>query len=180
MRARVIIPLLAILLVAGFAAQNWSEFQRPVSLLFGFVVADAPLGLIMLGALGLTLVAFLLTTAAQETRSLVENRHHSREMERQRALADKAEASRFTELRHYMDTQLKDLRQRETVAATELEKAMVNSQRELRLQLENSNKLLATRLGELESRIDARLARLGGEPVLTERASLNPLRRERV
>jgi uncharacterized integral membrane protein len=178
MRARVVILVVAILLVAGFAALNWSEFIRSTPLSFGAAVVDAPLGLIMLGLLAITLVAFLLASAAMQTRTLVESRHHAREMERQRELADKAEASRYTDLRQHFDAQLKDLRQREAIAASEYEKAMVHSQRELRTYLEQMHRMLSGRLAELENRIDGRLANLpaherplAGEP---------PLRRERV
>src|SRR5438128_68278 len=49
MRTRTIVLVVAILLVAGFAALNWSEIVRTSPLLFGPVVADAPMGLILLG-----------------------------------------------------------------------------------------------------------------------------------
>ena len=44
MRSRSVLLVVAILLVAGFAALNWSEVVRPSPLLFGPVVMDAPLG----------------------------------------------------------------------------------------------------------------------------------------
>jgi uncharacterized integral membrane protein len=160
MRARVVVLVAAILLVAAFAALNWSEFQRTTPLSFGVAVVDAPLGMIMLALLGLSLVAFLLASAASETRNLVESRQHARELERQRELADRAEASRFTELRQHLDAQLKELRQRDAIAATELEKSRLESQRELRTQLDAMNRVLATRLAELETRLESRAVRL--------------------
>ena len=69
MRTRAILLVLAVLAVAGFAALNWGEFLRSSPLLFGPVVMDAPLGLIMLLLLGLATVAFVLTTAAIRTGS---------------------------------------------------------------------------------------------------------------
>jgi hypothetical protein len=65
MRARLLFLVVAILLVAGFAALNWSEFMRPAPLSFGTQVVDAPLGLIMLGILGVTLLVFLISSAMQ-------------------------------------------------------------------------------------------------------------------
>ena len=82
-----------------------------------------------------------------------------RELTAQRDLADKAEASRFTDLRLHLDNQLRETRQREAIAAAEFEKAMVNGQRELRTQLEQLNRNMASRLDELESRLDPRLER---------------------
>lgn len=159
MRARLIFIVVAILLVAGFAAQNWSEFNRTTLLSFGLIVSEAPLGLILLGLLALTLAVFLISSATQESRYLLEHRRHTKALEAQRDLADKAEASRFTDLRQHLDTHLRENRQREAIAATEFEKAMVQSQRELRTQLEQMNQTLAAHLGEIESRIDSRLER---------------------
>ena len=112
MRARLIILVLAILAVAGFAALNWSEFLRTTPLSFGLVVAEAPFGLILLGMLAVALVAFLVVSGTQQTRYLVEAHQHAKALAAQRELADKAEASRFTDLRQHMDVQLRESRQR--------------------------------------------------------------------
>lgn len=165
MRARLLLLLVAILAVAGFAALNWAEITRPSPLLLGPVVMDAPLGLILLSLLGIALLAFVLSAATMRTQNLVESRHHHKSLEAQRELADKAEASRFTELRQHLDTQLRELRQRDAIAATEFEKAMVGGQRELRTQLEQISRVLDSRLAELETRLDARFERLGGRPM---------------
>jgi hypothetical protein len=134
----------------------------------------------MLGLLAVAVVLFAIFSAATRTRYLMESRRHFKDLEAQRALADSAEASRFTDLRQHMDTQLRELRQRDAIAATEFEKAMVNSQRELRTQLEQMNRLLMSRLGELESRLDTRFERLGVPPVAREPLRDSPLGEERV
>jgi hypothetical protein len=157
MRARLVVLLVAILLVAGFAGLNWSEFVRPTPLSFGVFVMDAPLGLILLSVLTVTLVAFLAASIHMQTVNLLDTRQHSKEMHVQRELADKAEASRFTDLRQHLDTQMRELNQREVIAANELEKAVVQGQRELRTQLELMNRTLATRLAEIEGRVDTRV-----------------------
>lgn len=156
MRARLIVLLTAILLVAGFAALNWSEFLRPTPLSFGLFVMSAPLGLILLGILTVTLIAFLVSNIHVQTVALLDTRQHAKELHAQRELADKAEASRFTDLRQHLDAQMREIHQRETVAATELEKAVAQGQRELRSQLELMNRTLASRLGEIEGRMEAR------------------------
>ncbi|HWP10233.1 MAG TPA: hypothetical protein VNN06_00305 [Ramlibacter sp.] len=161
MRARLFIVVVAILLVAGFAAQNLAEFLRTSPLTFGLVVVEqAPLGLIMLGVLGVMLLVFLIGGAVQDSRYLMESSRHAKSLQAQRDLAEKAEASRFTDLRQQLDAHLRENRQRETIAATEFEKAMVQSQRELRNQLDLINRTLDARLGELEGRIESRLERL--------------------
>jgi len=158
MRARLLFIIVAIVLVAGFAAQNWNEIQRTAPLNFGVIIADAPMGMILLGVLLLSLLVFLISSAAQESRHLIEHRRYAKTLETQRDLADRAEASRFTELRQHIDT-LRDNRLREPTAGPEFEKSMLQSQRELRSQLEQMNRTLAAQLTELESRLDARLQR---------------------
>lgn len=156
MRARVTLLVVAILLVAGFAALNWPEFLRTTPLSFGAFIMDAPLGLIMLALLMVSLLGFLALGAMHRTQTLIESRQHLKELQHHRDLADRAEASRFTELRQHLDTQLRELRQRDAIAATEFEKAMVQGQRELRTQLDQMNRTLAARLAEMEQRFDGR------------------------
>jgi hypothetical protein len=173
MRTRAVLLVVAILLVAAFAALNWGEVVRSAPLSFGMFVMNAPLGVILLGLLALAVVAFALSAATIRTQALVDYRNHHRNLEQQRSLADKAEASRFTDLRQHLDSQLRDLRERDAVAATEFEKAMVQSQRELRTQLEQMNRTIAARLGELETRLDLRLA---GTAAPTVRPELGAMR----
>lgn len=161
MRTRTILLVVAILLVAGFAALNWAEILRPAPLLFGPVVAEAPLGLILLSLLGLTLVLFLVSSAAIRTQSLMDFRQHQKTLEAQRELADKAEASRFIELRQHLDQHLKDMRERDAIAASEFDKAMLQSRRDLQGQMEAQNRALAARLNELEHRLETRFERMG-------------------
>ncbi|HVZ43617.1 MAG TPA: hypothetical protein VHA82_07385 [Ramlibacter sp.] len=168
MRARVIVLVVAILLIAGFAAFNWDEFTRTAPLSFGFVVADASLGLIMLGIVAALLIVFLAASAMHRTQTLVESRHYYRELETQRDLAERAEASRFNDLRRYMDAQLRELHQRDAIAATEFEKALVSAQRDLRTYLENIHRMTIMRFDEFERRMDARFA-AGAEPSLEAR-----------
>jgi uncharacterized integral membrane protein len=162
MRTRTIALVVAILLVAGFAALNWAEIIRPAPLLFGPVVADAPLGLILLGLLAVTLILFIVSSAAIRTQSLMDYRHHQKTLEAQRELADRAEASRFTDLRQHLDTHLKEMRERDAIAATEFDKAMAQNRREMQAQMEQMNRMVSARLNELEHRLETRFERVGG------------------
>lgn len=164
MRTRTILLVVAILLVAGFAALNWGEVVRPTPLLFGPIAADAPLGLILLALLALTLVLFLASSIAMRTQSLIDYRQHHKTLEAQRELADKAEASRFVDLRQQLDTHLKEMRERDAIAATEFDKAMLQTRRELQAQMEQINRTIATRMTELENRLDGRVSRVGVPP----------------
>lgn len=162
MRSRSILLVVAILLVAGFAALNWSEVIRPSPLLFGLFVADAPLAAILLALLALATVAFILSAGTIRTQSLLDSREHHKTLEAQRALADKAEASRFTDLRQHLDTQLRELRERDNIASSEFTKQILEGQRELRAHLEQTNRTLAARISEMEHRLENRFERVPG------------------
>jgi len=180
MRARSTLLVVAILLVAGFAALNWSEIVQTSPLSFGIFVADAPLGAILLALLAITLVLFLASTAAMRTQSLLDYRTHQKTLEAQRELADKAEASRFVELRQHLDEHLNRLGERDSIAATEFDKAMLQSRREMQAQMEQINRTIAARLNELENRLDGRLAPAGSGvvPPVVRSEPVQPVMRE--
>jgi hypothetical protein len=87
-----------------------------------------------------------------------EIRYH-RELQVQRDLAEREEASRFTQLRQHFDNHLRENRQRDALVSSEFEKNMIQSHRDLREQLQQIHHTLATRLGEVESRTEGRLER---------------------
>lgn len=172
MRARLLLLLLAILLVAGFAAQNWAEITRPTTLNVAVATVQAPLGLILLTALGVALLVFIAAAASLRTRALIESRQHSKALHAQRELADRAEASRFTDLRQMLDQHLRESRG----ASPDLEKTLAQHQRELRNQLEQMFHLLTSRMTELERRLDPRGQRVADAttPGRVEATSVTP------
>lgn len=171
MRARLLLLVLAILLVAGFAAQNWSEITRPTDLNVAVATIQAPLGLILLTALGIALLVFIAAAASLRTRSLIESRQHSKAMHAQRELADRAEASRFTDLRQMLDQHLRENR---GAASPDLEKTLAQHQRELRNQLEQMYHLLTSRMADLERRLDPRGQRVV-DPAMPGRVEATPV-----
>lgn len=167
MRGRIVFIVVAALVVAALAALNWPEFTRAEPLSFGVVTATVPLGLVMLTLMAVVLAVFLVSSAIQESRYLLDHRRHSRALQAQRELAEKAEASRFTDLRQHLDTHLREVRQHDQVVATEFEKRLMNTNNELRAQLERMHQMLATRLSDIEARLPAaRLERV--EPAAGE------------
>lgn len=166
MRARTLLLVLATAVVVVFALLNWAEFTRPVGLNLGFQTVTAPLPLILLGVLALGLVLTLATGAASQARLRRLENEHARALQAQRDLAERAEASRFVDLRQALDTHLRDTRQREATAATELDQALAKTQREVRNQMELLHRSLSTRLGEMEARLEQRLAPSGPPPTL--------------
>jgi hypothetical protein len=165
MRGRLVFIVLAALVTAAVAALNWPEFTRAEPLSFGVLAATVPIGVVMLVLMAVVLVVFLVSSAIQESRYLLDHRRHTRALHEQRTLAEKAEASRFTDLRQQLDSHMRESRQRDSVVATEFERRMLQSHAELRAHIERMQQVISARLGDIE-------ARLGGpREIRTEPAS---------
>jgi hypothetical protein len=162
MRIRSILLLLAIVLTTAFVALNLEEFNRLSLLSLGFISVQAPLAMIMLGGLVVALVFFLLFGAYAKSAYLIENHRTTRELKAQRELADKAEASRFTELQQYLAAENHAAADREARNRTLLDEQLSHLQAELQSSIEQSGNTLAAYIGELEDRIE----RGAGKPVI--------------
>ena len=154
MRIRTIFLILAIVLVAGFAALNVEEFTRTSVLSLGFTTVQVSLGLVMLALVVATLLVFLATTLYIQSTHLIETRNNARELHTQRELADKAEASRFTELRTHMETQATASQQREAATAQASDERLAQALSALLARLDVSDNTTAAYMGQLEDRLD--------------------------
>lgn len=105
MHLRSIVLWLTVLAIAALAALNWPTLTAMSLVSLGIVVFEAPLGLIMLGLTALMAVFFMAYVLSLQGSVLLESRRHTKELQAQRELADRAEASRFTELRTFLDAQ---------------------------------------------------------------------------
>ena len=154
MRARTIFLIIGIVLVAAFAALNVDEFTRSSVLSLGFTTIQVPLGMVMLLMLVATMLVFLASTLYIQGTNLLENRQHAKELNIQRELADRAEASRFTELHKYLQTQADAALHRDAANATVLAERLAQTQAALMQRLEQSDRTTAAYLGEIEDRME--------------------------
>jgi len=99
MRPRTILILVLLALIGIFALLNWRSFTTPANLDFLVARIEAPLGILMLIALGIMVIVFLLLLAKAEITMLLESRKVARELENLRRLAAEAESSRVESLR---------------------------------------------------------------------------------
>ena len=154
MKTRTLFLILVLVAIGGFSALNWNAFLTPTSLNLGLAEVQAPLGLIMLGALVMVAAVFMVYILYLQTTVLLDTRQHTKELQSNRKLADQAEASRFTELRGFLEAELK----RQLVQDAESRAAVVaridQLERDLRTAVEQSGNSLAASLGELEDRLD--------------------------
>ncbi|MEO6743074.1 MAG: LapA family protein [Caldimonas sp.] len=141
MRLRTFILILLVALLAAFTSLNWPAFVAPTSLSIGMATFEAPLGVVMLAIVVGMALLFAGYMAFWQGRVLVEERRHTRELQAQRALAEQAEVSRFTELRAAL------------TATTEQLGSRFDATRDaLRTEMKEATNSLAAMIGEIDDR----------------------------
>lgn len=154
MKTRSLLLVLLIVLVATFVVLNFEEILRPTPLNLGLSTVQAPMGLVLLGMLAAVLLVFLLALLYFQTAHVMEVRRINRDVAEQRQLADKAEASRFTALREYLQTELQAMAVRDTEASDKLHQKLEQVQKNLTTAMEQTGNGLHASIGELEDRME--------------------------
>jgi hypothetical protein len=154
MKIRTLFLLIVLAAISVFTALNWSAFMAPTTLSLGVAVFQAPLGLVMLGLLVFLLALFLGFVVYLQTSVLLDMRHHTRELQQSRELADQAEASRFTELRGFLEEALKKQADLETESRAAMVARLDQLDRDLRAAVEESHNTLSAYIGELDDRLE--------------------------
>lgn len=170
------IALFAVVALIGlFALLNWTAFTTPTTLSLFFTDVQAPLGLIMLGLAVFITLLFTMWAISLQASTLMEARRLNRELQAQRELADKAEASRFVELRSYVGAELQRSVASSNRGHEELLGRLNHLEGAMRLALEQNANSVAASIGEFEDRLQR------GDvppPELTSRSDgVPPLRR---
>jgi len=156
MGLRTAVLLIVVLLIAALAALNWGTIATPTLISIGFMQVTAPLGLIMLGLTALLGIFFVAYVVYLQSSILMETRRHTKEMQAQRDLADKAEASRFTELRSFLETQENVHMTRNAERHAALLARIEQVEAAARQRAEQSENSIAAHIGQLEDRLERR------------------------
>ena len=135
MRVLTVAILVVLALVVALVGLNWAAMTAPVGLSVGPTTLELPLGLTLLVLMSMLVALVAAYAVYLQGSALMEARRMSKEMLASRDLADKAEASRFTELRHFLE-QL-EARQRTVI--------------------EQASNSLAASVGELEDKVERAL-----------------------
>jgi uncharacterized integral membrane protein len=151
--------LAALFLLAVFTLANWSVLSASSTLSFIAFDVDAPLGVILLGAMLVMLALFILYALALRTSMLMESRRHNQELQAQRTLAETAEASRLGELRAQMEREFAQLR----AAIGQMEGLMDRHEQSMKQALDEAANGLAALVAEMDDKIDRALARGAAE-----------------
>ena len=160
MNLRTISIALALLLVAVFALLNWSAFSAPTELTLGFATVQGPLGLIMLVVTGVVSALFLVYIVYQQAGVILESRRYEKELRVNRELADRAEASRFTELREYVGTEIGKLQARQATDAEQIGARLRQLEEKLLGKVDEATRSLSAYVGEVDDKLD-RVLRAG-------------------
>ncbi|MDM0112551.1 LapA family protein [Variovorax sp. J22R133] len=150
------ILLIVGLVIAALAALNWGLLSAPVDMSLGVMQVHAPLGLVMLALTVLLAVVCLAYVLYLQSTVMLETRRHTKEMQVQRDLADKAEASRFTELRAYLDSQEQLRLTRESEMQVRVTSRIEQLESAIRARADQSDNTTAAHIGQLEDRIERR------------------------
>jgi uncharacterized integral membrane protein len=155
MKLPTIVLLLLLIVVALFTASNWTAFTAPTQLSLIVTTVQAPLGALMLILMGAIIAAFLVFLVYLQTSTALEARRIAKELKSQRELADRAEASRFTELRTFLAQELASLRTLSGESDTKLAARLDAVEQALRTDIEHAGNTLAAYIGELEHRLES-------------------------
>jgi len=161
MSVRSLLIVGVLILIGLLAALNWSAFTAPTSLWLIVGTVEAPLGLLMLLVIALLTVLFLVFIVYLQASVLLESRRYAKELQAQRELADRAEASRFTELRQFLETELAALRATHQSSVQSVSARIDLAERTLRDDMEQAANSLSAHVGEVEDKLDRAL---GGRP----------------
>lgn len=154
MNIRALALALAFALLALFATLNWDAFTSPTTLNLGFTEASAPLGLTMLIVTAVISGLFFVYIVVQQAGFIMEARRTAKELKSQRELADKAEASRFTELRTFLDGELRRIEAQSAAATQEIGARVSQSEQSLQVKLTEATQSMSAVLGEIEDKLD--------------------------
>ncbi|MEO6146176.1 MAG: LapA family protein [Sulfuriferula sp.] len=154
MKIRTLLFLVVLGLIAVFSALNWSAFMAPTILSLGFSTVQAPLGLIMLGVLILLTAFFLVFVVYLQTSVLLDTRRQAREMQANRDLMEKAETSRFTELRTFMENEMKRQTEQNAASKAAVLARLDQLDRDVLSAIEQSGNSVSAHVGQLEDRLE--------------------------
>lgn len=152
LRTVLIVIVLGVLIV--FALINWSAFMSQTTLSVGFTTVEAPLALILIGIAGLLTLLFLIYVVYLQSSALLESRRHTRELQVEREMAEQAEASRFIQLRSFLETELGKLANQTEECRAGVLARLDQLEGNLRSAVDQSGNTLAAYIGEIEDRLE--------------------------
>ncbi len=154
MKIRTLFLVIVIAAIAAFVALNWNSFLTPTTLSLGVAVVHAPLGLVMLGLLVFLAAVFLVLVVYLQTSFLLEARRNAKELQANRELAQQAEVSRYTELRGFVDGEMKKQADLDAESRAAVLARLDQLDSDVRSAIEQTSNTLSAYIDELEDRLE--------------------------
>ncbi|RFC34143.1 MAG: hypothetical protein DID91_2727702275 [Candidatus Nitrotoga sp. MKT] len=142
-----------------FILANWNVLTAPTKLSLVAFSIEAPLGLLLLGIIIVFVALFAVYVVILRTTMLMDARHYARELKAQQQLAEKAEASRLSELRSQLDHEFAQLREATDQYQISFGAQVAGVEQALRNVIEDTTRSLSAYIGEIEDKLDRSLAR---------------------
>lgn len=151
--------LLALLVLGAFVMANWGVLTAPTTLSLIVFSLQGPLGIILLVMMLVLALLFALYGMSLRTSMFVAGRQHAQELRAQRELAERAEASRVTELRAHFDREFEQLRGEVQAIGTRMTARGDSMEQSLLKSLDETTKALSAYIGEVDDKLNRALAR---------------------
>jgi hypothetical protein len=156
--------ILIFVVLTTFTVVNWDVFMSPTTLSLLFATVQAPIGFVMLVVTMLLAALFLTYVVYIQSTVILDTRRSARELKAQRDLADQAEASRFTELRSFLQGQLQKIETVVIEAQSRTGARVDQLEGDVRAMVERSENTLVAYIGELEDRMERRMGNGKAKP----------------
>ncbi len=168
LRAFSLTLIFAYVLLAAFASLNWAAMAASVSLNLGFVDVSGPLGMVMLVFTAVISGLFIVYIVLLQAGVILDARRLTKEVQAQRALADTAEASRFTELRLVLEGELRRIEAQGAASQRDFKARVEQTEQSLQDKLEESTRTMTAYLGEIEDKLDRVLTSAKGQAMASK------------
>lgn len=126
MKWRSLLLVVFLIVVTIFVLLNLEVIMRTTTLELGFASVQAPLGVVMVGIFILSFIYFLIYALYLRTVLLIRERKLVSELETAQDIAEKAELSRFNELKNIIEIEFEQLENKISELVTDKVKNIEN------------------------------------------------------
>lgn len=170
MHLRSVFLLLLFVLCSVFLIVNWEGVMAEVNVNLLWTEIQAPLGLILLMGPGLLILICLIYGFVQQAGLSMELRRVNKQLQQARDLAQKAELSRFTELKSEMQKQITELQNQSASRHSSLMAAVNGVQAAVDESAQETVNSLSASVGEVEDRLSLLVEMAAGKDIsITEK-----------
>ena len=170
MHLRSVFLLLLFVLCSVFLIVNWEGVMAEVNVNLLWTEIQAPLGLILLMGPGLLILICLIYGFVQQAGLSMELRRVNKQLQQARDLAQKAELSRFTELKSEMQKQITELQNQSASRHSSLMAAVNGVHAAVDESAQETVNSLSASVGEVEDRLSQLVEMAAGKDIsITEK-----------